>query len=140
MHRVVIEGVASRVCCVVVEGSLEQFSLPLDRCCDDHDFFLRGNKWMIRVKANCTYLLVPGRSGSSGTSDDLTFAVGGGDAPRQARGFWSASGEIMSMMLLTGVMSVGVIVIVIVQWSGRCLLFVEWLSLVRYRQLLYPAQ
>jgi hypothetical protein len=52
-------------------------------------------------------------------SDDLTFAAGGGDAPRRARGFWLASGEIMSMMLLAGVMSAGVIVIVIVQLLVR---------------------
>ena len=43
------------------------------------------------------------------TSDDLTIAAGGGeDVPRQAQGFWLASGEIMSMMLSMGVIVVGV--------------------------------
>ena len=125
MHCVVVEGVASRVHHVVVKESLEQFSLPLDRCCDGHDFFLRGNTWMIRASANCRYLLVPGRSGRTGMSDDLTVAAGGRDAPRRARGFQPALGEIMPRV----VVGCHCCRRRPVEWS----LWVEWSSLVRYR-------
>ena len=71
-------------------------------------------------KGRSRVLACPRKVREVGTSDDLTIAAGSGDTQRQGQGFRLAAGEIMLMMLLVSVMSAGVIVITIVQWSGRC--------------------